>query len=145
MPEMGFVSKENHRFAHSLHRKINHSLHMVCTWFSSQNSGQRTALNEHAQTDRTARQHASGPAPGSELARPGARGLRKHFACHGCHHHARNESSCEESVPSSRYCIEECLPNCPLFSCSTSHRSALQPSEHRCSQVCTTLGRHRSG
>ena len=43
-------------------------------------------------------------------------------------------------LPTARYCIEECLPNHPLFSCSASHRSAVQPSEHCCPPVETTLG-----
>ncbi len=37
-----------------------------------------------------------------------------------------NESSCSESVPSSRYCTGGCLLNCPWFSCFLTHHSAVK-------------------
>jgi hypothetical protein len=43
---------------------------------------------------------------------------------HGCHRHANNESSCEESVPSSRYCTGVYPLNCPWFSCFLTRYSA---------------------
>ena len=69
----------------------------------------------------------------STLARQGLLGMVRGSA-HGprvdvvqlaaCAHHASHASSCERSVPSSRYCTGVYLPNCPWFFCFSTHCSA---------------------
>ncbi len=139
-----FVSNENLRFAHSLHSKTNHSLHMVCIWFA------------HDRPARPVRAHASGHLGHDQRLVIHSRNGAKPTSPHTCKlarfrpglgtsstarmHKPLGVHPQASPLPAARYCIEECLPNHPLFSYSTSHRSAVQPSEHCCPPACTTLG-----
>jgi len=127
------------QFESCLHKEQN-NLHIVRIWFTHclhkvtmgfivrartcppHSRGGNQAWHSHSPSAQTCHFHPSRPSS------PGR----------GCHHHAKNELSCEESVPSSRYCTGVYLPNCPWFSCFLTHHSAGKQARQLHLSSCAT-------